>query len=81
MSAGKAIGLAFGVVTAVFVFASIIMFVVARRRLDHQPTDTGGHSLHFDNPMYTETVLHGGDTGETNVSVMTGKLSVCSERY
>ena len=82
MSSGKAIGLAFGVVTAVFVAASILMYVIARRRLEHHPTDTGGNPLHFDNPMYTETVLHGGDSGETlDVSAMTGKLSVYSERY
>ena len=78
MSAGIIIAIAFGVLTAVFIAATIVLFVFARRRSQQQGSDTGGNALHFDNPMYSDTVL-GSDTVESDVANITGKLTVFPE--
>ena len=78
MSAGIVIAIAFGVLTAVLIAATIVLFVFARRRTQQQRIDTGGNALHFDNPMYSDTVLSS-DTVESDVANITGKLTVFPE--
>ena len=79
MSAGKVIGIAFGVVAAVLILATVLLFVFARRRSVQRSNNTGDNALHFDNPMYSETPMCGGDTVESDVAAISGTLTVFPE--